>query len=81
MKALKTSFFHRNEVSSLQTEVQLIQQRLQKIVSQRNKLRYMYKESDCPHSNQTTTIIVLYHIKLIPNNYANLVLRKLAVEA
>ncbi|XP_073259041.1 HAUS augmin-like complex subunit 3 [Porites lutea] len=28
----------RNEVSSLQTEVQLIQQRLQKIVSQRNKL-------------------------------------------
>ena len=41
----------------------------------------MYKESDCPRSNQTTTIIVLYLIKLIPNDYANLVLRKLAVEA
>ena len=42
----------------------------------------MYKESDCPRSNQTTIIIiVLYLIKLIPNNYANLVLRKLAVEA
>ena len=81
MKALKTSFFHRNEVSSLQTEVQLIQQRLQKIVSQRNKLRYMYKESDCPHSNQTTAIIVLYRIKRFPINYANMVLQKLAVEA
>ena len=41
----------------------------------------MYKESDCPRSNQTTIIIVLYLIKLIPINYANLVLRKLAVEA
>ena len=41
----------------------------------------MYKESDCPRSNQTAIIIVLYLIKLIPNNYANLVLRKLAVEA
>ena len=41
----------------------------------------MYKESDCPHSNQTSAIIVLYRIKLIPINYANLVLRKLAVEA
>ena len=39
------------------------------------------QRSDCPRSNQTTTIIVLYLIKLIPNNYANLVLRKLAVEA
>ena len=41
----------------------------------------MYKESDCLRGYQTTIIIVLYLIKLIPNNYANLVLQKLAVEA
>ena len=35
-------FCDRNEVESLEKEVQLMKQRLQKMVSQRNKLRYVF---------------------------------------
>ena len=42
-KTFLLAFSHyRNEVSTLEKEVQLMQQRLQKIVSQRNKLRCGY---------------------------------------